>query len=325
MSLIRKVLTRDEFVQNPPVLVDIGASGAIHKYWKDIAKWSVCIAFDADDRDFNVTQEKNGKYRNLYVYNRLVSETKNDSADFYLTETPHCSSLLKPDNQNLEPWAFAPKFVIKKVVKLKSVDLPSVLKELNINQIDWFKSDSQGIDLRLFKTLDEKLRNKIILAEFEPGILDAYEGEDKMHHVLAFMDQIRTFWLSQLTVKGTQRINYKHLKEILSNKFLSEVSPFVNKSAPGWGEMIFINKFENPDLTKRDFLLGWVIATLQKENGFAYQLAVKGIEKFDDPIFRELKSHSAGKIKSGMITLKYFPLLINKSSRIIARIKDATK
>lgn len=323
MSLIGKILTREEFVKEPPVLMDIGASGAIHKYWSKIAKYSVCIAFDADDRDFRTKEENNGVYKKLFVYNRLVTDRNAESNEFYLTKSPHCSSLLPPHRKSLENWAFSHKFEVEKKVQLKSVGLPTVLKELNITRIDWYKSDSQGIDLKLFRSLDQTLRDRIIIAEFEPGILDAYQGEDKLHHILSFMDKHNNFWLSQLELKGTQRIQHRHLKKILGNDLLTEVSPFINKIAPGWGEMVFINTFENNNASKRDLLLGWVLATLQRQHGFAYQLALGGIQKFNDPFFNELSSHSAMKIRMGMISLKYLPLIFRKSSKILKRMKSA--
>jgi FkbM family methyltransferase len=319
MNIIDKVMRRKELLDEPPVLVDIGASGGIHSYWKRIAKYSVCIAFDADDRDFQPVEKINGDYRKLYVYNRVLSTRTEEANDFYLTRSPHCSSLLKPNKRSLENWAYAKKFEVEKTVQLKSVDLVSVLKDLQIQKIDWYKSDSQGIDLKLFKSLDQKTRNQMIIAEFEPGILDAYQGEDKLHHVLSFMDDNRHYWLSKLTLKGTQRIAYKNLRTILKNDFLSEVSPYVNKTAPGWGEMVFINTFEKNGQTKRDLLLGWVLATLQSEHGFAYQLSLAGIDQFDDAFFLELKSFSALKIRMGMISLKYFPLFFRKSSQLIQR------
>ncbi len=55
--MINKILSRPEITGDPPVLLDIGASGEIHKNWKFIAKHSICVAFDADKRDFEYITE----------------------------------------------------------------------------------------------------------------------------------------------------------------------------------------------------------------------------------------------------------------------------
>ena len=58
MRLFDKILTTKELIDKPPVLIDIGASGSIHKPWERIRKHSVCIAFDADEREFNFVKEE---------------------------------------------------------------------------------------------------------------------------------------------------------------------------------------------------------------------------------------------------------------------------
>ena len=84
-------------VNQPPVLVDIGASGFLHRKWRSIAKYSVCIAFDADTRDFDASEIENRNWRKLIKLNRLVAEIPRKAVNFYLTQSPHCSSTLSPD------------------------------------------------------------------------------------------------------------------------------------------------------------------------------------------------------------------------------------
>ena len=69
------------------------------------------------------------------------------------------------------------------MVELPALDIPSVLAELGLERVDWLKGDSQGTDLRLFRSLGD-LASSVLVAEFEPGIIDAYEGEDKFADVL---------------------------------------------------------------------------------------------------------------------------------------------
>ena len=73
MNLFEKVLNQKELFENPPVLLDIGASGRIHPGWKMLAKYSICIAFDADERDFDYVNEESSYYRKMHVFNCIVS------------------------------------------------------------------------------------------------------------------------------------------------------------------------------------------------------------------------------------------------------------
>lgn len=210
MKIIHTVLTTDFFTNQPPVLVDIGASGHINAKWKAINPYSVCIAFDADDREFNVTEATNKHYKKLITFNRIVTaETSNEQADFYLTSSPFCSSLLQPDEEKLACWAFRDLFKITRVAKLHTITLPNALSQTNINYIDWFKADTQGTDLRLLNSLPEQIQSSILTVELEPGILDAYKGEDKLYSVMQKMHN-DLYWLSSMKIKGTQRFPNKY-------------------------------------------------------------------------------------------------------------------
>ena len=54
----------------------------------------------------------------------------------------------------------------------------SALSKAGVDYVDWYKSDSQGTDMSIFDSLPKNISNKILAAEFEPGIIDAYQGED---------------------------------------------------------------------------------------------------------------------------------------------------
>ena len=64
-KIIKIIMNHASLVNQPPVLVDIGASGFIHRKWRTIAKYSVCIAFDADTRDFDANKIDNKGWRKL--------------------------------------------------------------------------------------------------------------------------------------------------------------------------------------------------------------------------------------------------------------------
>ncbi len=113
-KLIEKILSQTEIVSNPPVLIDIGASGQIHHKWKKIAKHSVCLAFDADERDFQFIEKEQSTFKKLYVYNCIASDKDQTKADFFLTRSPYCSSVLEPDTLKLKPYLNSQLFEVDK-------------------------------------------------------------------------------------------------------------------------------------------------------------------------------------------------------------------
>lgn len=308
MSIFDRILLRKEFITDPPILIDIGAAGALNKDWSPIAKYSICVAFDADEREMTYLLKEDSSYKKLYIYNCIVSDKRRRKNNFYLTNSPYCSSLLKPDSKSLRNWGFHSLFNVKKKVKLNSIPLPTVLEEQNIKRVDWFKTDSQGTDLRLFKSLGESIINKVLVAEFEPGITDVYKNEDKLHNILAYMDDF-PFFVNNMKIEGSIRMKEK----IISSKFSElwkKILNLVVRKSPCWAEISYLNTFENVNtFDKRDFLLGWVFSLIKNQLYFALELATKGREKFNDPIFLELEKYTLRRIK---MQINYFPLFLLK-------------
>lgn len=293
-KLLRKIFNHPLLLNNPPVLVDIGASGRVHPAWKQIARYSICIAFDADSRDFKVTKNLNSGYKKLYLINRAVTSTSVNEIDFYLTRSPHCSSALAPNTTSLKDWAFSDLFDVVEVKKMPSISLTDAFDECGIHYVDWYKSDTQGMDLRLFASLSQSIRKKIIAAEFEPGILDGYLNEDKLHSLMGYMEEL-PFWISKIQLKGSPRINRSEYARLsrLKKRFLR----FFLRTPPGWCEITYLNKFDNK-ISERDLLLGWVISTIKGENGFAMFLARQGTLEFDNILFNQMYLYSKKELNS---------------------------
>ena len=105
----------------------------------------------------------------------------------------------------MKDFHFADKFAVKEKIELEVIELKNVLGQLGINRVDWFKTDTQGTDLRLYKSLGDTLQDKVLALEFEPGFMDAYIGEDKILDVLNYLDK-KPFILVDFITKGALRI-----------------------------------------------------------------------------------------------------------------------
>ena len=309
MRLFRKVLERKEFKDKPPVLLDVGASKAINEKWKPFAKHAVCIAFDADDRKTGFMVREDARFKKLYSYNCIVSSTPETVSDFYLTRSPYCSSLLEPNPEVLSQWHYAPFFDVLKIAKTNSKELKQVFEELGIDYVDWFKTDSQGTDLRLFQNIGPDMIGKTLVVEFEPGFQQFYKGEDTFQKVLEFMDH-KDFWMSELTVKGSQRITHDNLSRHFS-PFGQRLTGLSMKTSPGWVEVEYMNHFRCQELGQREHLLGWVFAMSSRQHGFALHLARQGTARFGDPIFEELLDATVRRIRTTWIQWPFF--LFNKA------------
>lgn len=313
-TFIGHVLTRPEFENDPPICIDVGASGQLPREWKLIAPYSVCVAFDADTREFTTTDSRNEGWRRLVKINRMVTDGDEGMVPFFLTASPFCSSSLKPDHEALQSWAFADLFNVVDRVNLPAVTLASALQDLEISRIDWFKTDSQGMDLRLFAALPAGISDRTIVADFEPGIIDAYGSEDKLSSLLVFMEK-KQFFMSDMRVFGSQRIPQQLFQELgaLQRRGIASLV----KTSPGWTEVSYMNTFKGAKLSVRDLLLGWVFASIKGQHGHALYLSSLGRQTASPSLFEECRVQSLKQIRRGYpsFVLRGLRSLIGKALR----------
>jgi FkbM family methyltransferase len=290
LELVDRILSGPEFVAEPPVLIEVGASGGTNAKWRALAPYSICIAFDPDTRAMAAVHEETSGYRRLHVIPAAAAADSVSEAEFHLTRSPYCSSRLRPDAAALGDWSFARLFDVERTVRVPCVGLHKALQEASVSRVDWFKTDSQGTDLRLFQSLGAALCLRVLAVEFEPGIINAYEGEDKLSSVLAAMDRPE-FWLCDLDIRGTLRMSPDEAGRLEEGR--SGLLSTVLRPAPGWGEMTYLNTFHGSEpFSKRDWLLGWVIASTREQHGFALSLARRGEAATSQPVFAELARES---------------------------------
>jgi FkbM family methyltransferase len=304
LGLLSDVLRSEPFVSAPPVLVDVGASGGLHRKWKPIARHCVCVAFEPDERERQL-ERRHGDFRELWVVNQAVAERADSAARFHLTRSPYCSSLLEPDAEALARYALAPLFDVEGIEEVETVELRTVLAEVGHERVDWFKSDSQGTDLRLFVSLGEEMAARVLLVELEPGIIDGYRGEDKLADAIAELSR-RGFWMSALRIEGWPRLR----RDLLERRLGPLERRFVRaaiRTAPGWGEAEWLSGFEPEELFgEREVLLGFVFASLRGHHGFALELAVRGRERFGGEVFGRMERAALRRVRAGAVRAPAF-------------------
>jgi len=82
-DLVDAILTSRRLESEPPVLVDIGASGSLHPKWQQIAKYSTCIAFDADSREMGFIEKESDTFRKLIVFNSVATDQQGREQPFF--------------------------------------------------------------------------------------------------------------------------------------------------------------------------------------------------------------------------------------------------
>lgn len=302
MSLLERIFSEPEFASAPPVLVDVGAAGGVHRPWREIARFCIGVGFEPDAREAAPLSAAQSQFKRWVYCPTLVvpAPTPGDRQDLHLTRSPQCSSTLRPDGAALGEWAFADSFAVEETRSFAATTLQRALAGQGIGRIDWLKCDTQGLDLGIFRSLPEAERARLLVVEFEPGLIDAYAGEDKLAEVLAAMDR-EPFWLADLGVCSTPRGR----PEMFTRHLGAGALPWVQRLAPGasaWANVRLLRDFsQQPEtLDRRAHLLGWVFATITGQHGGALAVAEAGAKQFAGDLFPELTAASVRRLRRAM-------------------------
>ncbi len=274
-----------------PVLLDVGASGKPPKIWQDIAKYSVYVGFDPDLREM-YESNSNGFYKSVVVNKAITNEITKNEVVFYLTKSPFCSSTLKPDLQSLDAYLFSDLFQIEREVSVEAVTLDDVVKQLSLKGINWFKTDSQGTDLRIFNSLSDEIRSQVLAVDVEPGLINAYIGED------LFIDAHRNlmnqgFWLSDLNVCGTVRLKRETISAIHNIEPRIDIDRMTQyvKNSPGWCESRYLRTIDwlrQSNASKKEYVLLWIFSVIDRQYGFAIDVAIDYEQTFGADQFSKM-------------------------------------
>lgn len=318
ISRFTDILTRNS---EHPILVDIGASGqSVPNQWEPIAPLSIYVGFDPDSREL-YEQHTTSFYRHATINKAVVTDSSKANVSVYLTRSPYCSSTLNPDSSALEDWAFSDLFQVESVAELPAIDLATAIKQLDLERIDWIKTDSQGTDLRLFNSLPEPLKDGVLAIDIEPGLIAAYEGEDRFAD--AHIELTRQgFWLSDLVVLGTVRVRRDTLSLATGRDDITygEAAEQL-KVSPGWCEARYLRTTQAllaRGASERNYLLLWGFALLDHQIGFATDVARTFAQQYPaDEISHELLTYSQEALRRALTLNKGI-----RSSRLFKALKQ---
>jgi FkbM family methyltransferase len=303
VSLLDRVMVEPELQATPPVLVDVGAAGGVHPGWRRIARYAIGVGFEPDAREAAPLDAAQRKFRRwIFCPGLAVPERPVDgTATLHLTKSPQCSSSLPPRIEALAEWSFADFFEVTERRHFPATTLVDALAAQGIAGVDWLKCDTQGLDLKLWQSLPEGWRSRVLAVEVEPGIIDAYEGEEKLGDVLAAFAS-EPFWLAELAVGRVSRGGPALLEKYLG----AGAATWVRRLAPGspaWANAHFLRDFsrEPEPLNRRAHLLGWVWATLAGQHGAALTVADAGMLRFGGGLFAEMAGASVQRLRWAMV------------------------
>jgi FkbM family methyltransferase len=135
----------------PRTFLQVGASTGTLAYKFASDGWRV-FGFDADPLYADRYRELN-RNKNLHLFNRAISITDENSATFFLNESARTTSSLIRTHETDKP------------ITVPAISLRRFYQEYQVDQIDFFMIDAEGMDLAILKTHNWRVPPKAVMAE----------------------------------------------------------------------------------------------------------------------------------------------------------------
>ena len=257
-------------LQIEPVLVDVGAAGAVPDFWRPLAPHAFYIGFDPDSREMGHQPERGWKRAQIFPF-AVVADSNENDVEVFLTSAPQCSSTLPPDQAALDHYDFAASFHVEAREKCAASTLAAALQTVDVAGPDWLKLDTQGTDWRIFASLNSAQRAQVLAVDVEPGLVDAYQGEDLFAPTHAALVK-EGFWPVHMKVCGVSR---GHVESWKSIGWTGERAARVVAVSPVWVEARYFRSVESlrPHATERQWVLLGLFAAIEKQWGFVLDVS----------------------------------------------------
>jgi len=166
--------------------VDIGSSGQTDQSWSKVKSIIRYVGFDPNEEECIVQNSTHSEFRSA-IYLPYAIHAYTGKGLLFKTRDKYCYSLLKPNKQWLERFAFKNLF---EVVEEEWINVKA-LKEINLTnfQPDILKIDVQGLELDILSS-DPEFMNSIFCLETENGFVENYIGETTFADMSRFLSNL---------------------------------------------------------------------------------------------------------------------------------------
>ena len=146
------------------ILIDVGAHhGETVDLFNKYFQVKSIISFEPSPKNYNIFFRKSQNIKNLKIYNLALGSEKKiiDFNDHFETQSSTISKINQNSNYLKRKFFFLNPFKNKKkinVIKIKMDRLDNILRELDINEIDILKIDTEGYDFNVVKGLGDSIK-----------------------------------------------------------------------------------------------------------------------------------------------------------------------
>ncbi|MGA2606149.1 MAG: hypothetical protein ABSH01_01675 [Terriglobia bacterium] len=308
-----------------PVLMDVGALERPPEIWDTIARHSIYVGLSPEAK-LLPSRYRDAFYQVCLVDSVVTTTAKSGQVPLYLTKDPVYSSLLEPKQANSTgflDWAA----ILERELMVPGTTVNALMGRLALTRIDWLHTNVNGVDLRLYQSIEDRLRRRILALDTVLDLVDFWvEQGSPLAAYQGILDD--GFWLSRLEPYGFVKMRPESLERIrkVDHRLDGRVLANRHRRTPGW---IFARFFRTIDsltageFSPRDCASLWAFALLDGQVGFAADVAFEYERIFGaDHSFQAMLNETVNRMREltpgtsfRSIARKYVPKVVRRGLR----------
>ncbi|MCU1328952.1 MAG: hypothetical protein JWN34_4322 [Bryobacterales bacterium] len=311
-----------------PILVDVGATGEPPANWVELGAQATYVGLGPAASPSG--QSMIEKFRTAHAIEKIVTTHQAEQVTLHLMQDCIYSSLLEPNPRAMTDF-LEPELVPAGDESLPATTIDAVVADLSLPGIDWLHTNINGLDVPVFKTLSQNLRDGLLAFDTCLDFVDLCVTQES--GVAEYPEIIREgFWLSRSFTGGPVKMRRDSLA------MLQQLDPAIDerfvvnyhRRTPGWIFVRFLRTaewLEQREAPRRDYVVLWAFAMVDSHFGFSADLLVAYERRFgaDEPL-RTMKAETVARLKAlkpkatiKSVSRKYLPAPLRRGLKSVLK------
>jgi hypothetical protein len=226
------------------------------------------------------------------IESALTDTEGQNSVTANICSKPIYSSVLKPLSSNGTEYLNLDGGVLSQS-EWSACTLDSVLERLELRRLDWLYLNINGVEARVYLSIKDEMRKKILALDTSMDFIDIYEGQDRsLEAYRTYLDH--GFWLSRVSQYGPVKIGRRSVQELIQRdpSLTEQYFKDHHRRIPGWflGRFLrTIDSLQAGEFSAREYIVLWSFALADSQFGFAADIAFEYERAFGtDELFRTM-------------------------------------
>jgi hypothetical protein len=284
-----------------PVLMEVGAREKAPEIWDAVAQSAIYVAAGPDS-PFVSSPEVQRFYRGHYADVVVREHERSGPQPFHVTRDPRYSTVLTPRARSDRAESLDDRALLDRRVDVSSTTLNALVSRFDLPTIDWLNTNVNGLDLRLYRSLDGTRRRRLLALDTVIDLMDFWL-EPGSHPAAVHEFAADGLWVSRMSAHGFPRMRRESISRLhaidarLDEQFFDQHL----KRSPGWVFLRLLRTIESLSaggFSERDSVVLWAFALLDEQFGYAADVAFEYGRVFgESPTFQAMVDETAGRMR----------------------------